>query len=79
MSCPVNNFLIYEQMKGFLKYMEQMFTIIRQYDKHNNQFPTRKVNVKVEGQRLTYSVMGYILCSVHNFFIDQGILKLCSH
>jgi hypothetical protein len=61
---------------GFSNNRAQIVTIIRRYVKYNTCTTTSKVKITLRGQRLTESVILYILCPVHNVFINQGILKI---
>jgi hypothetical protein len=64
------------QIKGFLNYFTQTFTIVSQCVMRKKQSPTSNVKVTVGGQKLTKSVIGFILFPVHNFLIHQGIWKI---
>jgi hypothetical protein len=75
MSCPVHNFLIHEHILEILGRNVNKNETMCHAQKKTIAY---KVKIKVRGQSLTYSVTGYILRQVHNFFLDQGILKLFS-
>jgi hypothetical protein len=67
----VHNFFINEgisEIAQMFKLRKKMYCVIK-------LSLTSTVKVTVGGQRITWPVIGYILCPVYNVFIDQDILK----